>query len=220
MKSKYIFILATIAIIFLAQAGTIMADNLYEQNYSVSNVGEDTNAHFVVQELKYEPYPVNAGDTFDLWVKVQNIGQNDAKNSQFKIDLSYPFSSDNTTQNYGIIFGTTDAYLSEQAGETSIQSNQAVIKFVVKVTDDAPAGENTIKFEATDDSNSGVWYSYNLPITIKNSQITYTGINSSSPNLNMDYTNWVYAAIGFVTGIFIMIILKLILQKKKGPKHK
>jgi hypothetical protein len=220
MKSKYIFALFTIAVIFLAQAGIVMADNLYEQTYPVSNAKTHTDAYFVVQELKYEPYPVNAGDTFDLWVKVQNIGQNDAKNSGFKLNLDYPFSSNNSVQDYGIIFGTENSYKAEQqSGDTSIQANQAVIKFKVRVAKDAPEGESIIKFEAADDKNSGVWFSYNLPIIIKNSQ-TYTGINSSGQNSGKGYMNWVYASIGFLTGAFIVIIARLAFQKKRQSRHK
>ncbi|HTY44319.1 MAG TPA: hypothetical protein VMC80_03685 [Patescibacteria group bacterium] len=216
MIQRHIFIFAVIAMIFLAQAGMILADsNLYEQNYSVSNSGYNTNPLFVVQELKYEPYPVSPGDTFDLWVKVQNIGQNDAKNSAFKLDLSYPFSSDNSEQDYGVIFGTANAYQSQQQyGDTSIQANQAVIEFKVKVAGNAPSGENTIKFEAATDKNSGSWISYTLPITIS-SQTTYTGINSSSQNSDNGYINWVYGAIGFLTGAFIVVLFRLILHKRK-----
>ena len=59
-------------------------------NFSVNSIMANTNARFVVQTLKYEPYPVAAGSWFDVWVKVQNVGQADAKNAEFELVPEFP----------------------------------------------------------------------------------------------------------------------------------
>ena len=97
----------------------------FTNSYTVSPVGPT----LAVQVLKYEPYPVNAGDWFDMWVKVQNVGQADAKNVVFTLQPAYPFSSDDAlVRNYGIIFGTINAYSVDQKNS----ANEVILKYRVK----------------------------------------------------------------------------------------
>src|SRR3989344_464518 len=135
-------------------------------NYTVNYDGAYVESQFVIQTLKYEPYPVNAGEWFDLWVKVQNIGQNDAKNTQFKLITEYPFSSNEVIRNYGIVPGITSSYRNKQSGDADIQSNQIILKFRVKTADNSPEGESMIKLGATPDKNTNSGFTYNLPIEI------------------------------------------------------
>jgi hypothetical protein len=100
MKNKNMIILA---IAVLMQTFLVSAQAMYATNYSDKSIAP-TQSHFILKELKYEPYPVNAGSSFDVWIKVQNTGRDDANNSEFRLVLSYPFSSnDSLVRDYGII---------------------------------------------------------------------------------------------------------------------
>ncbi len=167
MKKGIGMIFLSFAILGLLLIGVASADNIYlNENTSYSNVGLSVNPQFAVQVLKYEPYPVSPGESFDLWVKVQNIGQNDAQNARFSLGLDYPFSSnDSLDQSYGTIFGTLNANSNKKPGETDIQANQVVLKYHINVDDNANPGINNIKLSAyTSQSDSGI--TFNLPITV------------------------------------------------------
>src|SRR3989338_8490387 len=47
--------------------------------------------------LKYEPYPVTPGDHFEVWLKITNIGEEEAPNAVFEFVEEFPFS------NYGTL---------------------------------------------------------------------------------------------------------------------
>jgi len=47
-----------------------------------------------VDEIRYEPFPAEAGKYFDLFIKVQNTGGVDAPNVACRLDPRYPFSLD------------------------------------------------------------------------------------------------------------------------------
>lgn len=159
----FIFLILAFALVF--QAGLVNAD-MQVVNYNITHVGDSSGAKFVAQTLKYEPYPVNAGDWFDLWIKVQNTGQDDAPNARFEIIPEYPFySNDSLVREYNLIPGTSTAFRNKQLGDKDIQANQVIMKFRVKAADSAPKGESLIKLQTSAD-NSGYGFIYSLPIEI------------------------------------------------------
>lgn len=86
-------------------------------------------AQFKVQKLRYEPYPANPGEYFDLWVKVKNVGGGAASNAIFELVLEYPFSLHpdiRPIQKYGVI-GTSD-------------DDIIVLEYKIKVDEDAVEG--------------------------------------------------------------------------------
>lgn len=146
--------------------GIASADNMYSQNYSYKDSGKINAAYFVVQELKYEPYPVSPGESFDLWIKVQNIGQMDATDARFNLQLESPFSSsDNLDQDYGLVSGTANAYAHMKSGEVNPQENQIVLKYRITVDGNAIPGTNYIKMVTyTNSMDSGQVFS--IPISV------------------------------------------------------
>ena len=203
IKSKYAMLFLTLIVI--SQLLIISAENTYTKDYSITESGKYSNAQFTVQTLKYEPYPINAGDTFDLWVKIQNIGQSDAKNAYFKLSDSYPFSSDDRVREFGIIPGTISAYSLKQSGDINIEANQVLMKFRVKVANDAPEGENIIKLEGTTNKDSGSTISYSLPITIKE---TKTDFEVKVHGINPQETSFVITNIGKNTAGTVLVDIK------------
>lgn len=85
-----------------------------------------------ITQLKYEPYPVEPGTYFTIWVRVDNIADEDAANVNIEAVDTYPFKIEgNNTQNIGKL--------------GSRQS--AVIKFEkIRVDENAIPGNNELEF--------------------------------------------------------------------------
>lgn len=171
MKFNNKFILIFVAGIFLI---SFVNATSHEVNFPIKLVGTNTNANFIVQTLKYEPYPVAAGSWFDVWIKVQNIGQNDAKNAEFKLVPEYPFSSqDNLTRNYRLISGTANAYKQMKPDENQAQSNQIILKYRVYVNPNTKKGEYMLKIKTTTNADNGIYNVYSLPIEVARSKVSF-----------------------------------------------
>ena len=97
---------------------------------------EARDAGFEMQKLKYEPYPATPGEYFDLWLKVENVGNEVASNASFELMLEYPFSLHpdyNAVQNYGAI-GTSE-------------NDIVVLEYKLKVDEDAVEGTYELKLK-------------------------------------------------------------------------
>jgi len=135
-----------------------------EKTYTILKTPQ-TEAKFQIVSLKYEPYPVNDGDWFDIWIKVQNIGQEDAKDATFELKPEFPFSSnDSLIRNYGLIYGSKSAFNFDQ----KMDSSQVILKYRVKVADNAKEGISNLKLLAGANGNqSATKLQIDLPIEIK-----------------------------------------------------
>lgn len=144
-----------------------------EVNYTIP-AGQVDSARFVVQTLKYEPYPAGVGDWFDVWIKVQNIGQADAPNAHFVLVEDYPFSTNESlVRDFGIIRGTSAAFRERTAGENESQSNQVLLKYRLFVADNAAVGTYNLKLKTSADGNNGLQFTYDLPISIGNTNADF-----------------------------------------------
>jgi len=86
----------------------------------------------VVQLVKYEPVPAEPGRYVDVYIKVANFGQQDAKNFRFTIEPQYPFTLDP---------GATNTY------ETNLLSNQDIlIHYKLRVNELAVEGKSYIHY--------------------------------------------------------------------------
>jgi hypothetical protein len=159
-------LMASLAVLVLIVQGASAQAALHEENFA-AGPGSYQDTQFFVQTLKYDPYPVNPGSWFDVWVKVQNLGENDAKNASFILLPEYPFSStDTAAREYGIVPGRKSAYSDSQLNDSSVQINQVVLKFRVKADDSAPEGASMLKVGATTDETLGTRIVFSLPIEI------------------------------------------------------
>ncbi len=181
MMDKRIIYVA-IALLIAICASSVHADNYYMAgNGSITTTsvinsgGTDVSPQFFVQVLKYEPYPVNPGDSFDVWIEVTNVGQQDAPNVMFQFVPTYPFTTnDSLTLDYGVVDGLSSAYASKLPQDVSGQANQIVIEYRVHVADDAPLGTNMLNFEIyPDKSNNETSYGYQLPIVVGNTRTDF-----------------------------------------------
>lgn len=183
------------------------------KNYSI----EDKTAKYPsleVSVLKYNPYPVSSGEWFDLWVKVQNIGESDANNARFELQPSYPFSSnDSLVRDYGLIYGRLNSFKVDQ----TYDSSQVILKYRVYVEKNAPSGSSDLKFLTSIDGGISS-LTFNLPIEVFSSTKNVPSADSLSVNTNSPLAMWTYAAVGFVCGIFLLIIFSTIRKKIKVSK--
>ncbi|MFC1728643.1 COG1361 S-layer family protein [Nanoarchaeota archaeon] len=104
--------------------------------YSVSSVDR---AGVVMQEVKYEPYPADPGAYLDVWLKVENFGGSDAKNFEVELLPAFPFSLDvgaEATRAFGTVLG----------------HQTVLVKYKVRIDQNAVEGTNPLKFRYRHDS--------------------------------------------------------------------
>ena len=192
MKEKPVIIMK-MSMIILAVLLNFTLISAYQVNLSGNlNNGQTENAAFIVKTLKYEPYPVNAGDWFDIWVQVQNIGQKDALNSKFEIIADYPFSStENLTQSFNVISGMINANKNLNPGEQDPQENIVVLKYRIKSADNAREGVNILNFKTSINGEND--HTYSLPISIEK---TKTDIDIAMRDSNIRRTTFSIANTG------------------------
>lgn len=86
-----------------------------------------------VGNMKYAPYPANAGQYFTLYVELDNAGTAGAQNVQFTLAPSYPFSLD-----AGVNPVNTFSQISAGSG--------ALVQYRVRVASDAADGPNSLGY--------------------------------------------------------------------------
>ncbi len=161
MKNKTKAFIALFSLAVLLSLSAANAEGMQQVNYSVP-ASPLSYASFFVTTLKYDPYPVNAGEWFDLWIKVQNIGEGNAPDASFELSPQYPFSSnDSLLRDYGLVYGTVDAHRIS----ADLDSSQVILKYRVKVADNAPDGTSNLKLIVKTDSSSSAT-SFDIPVEI------------------------------------------------------
>lgn len=218
MKGANYFITAFVFAFCLSSLSFIAATSVYDNQAYVANYPSANLAikdpTFVVQVLKYDPYPVNAGDWFDLWVKVQNVGDNDANDAVFELKTDYPFSSNETlVRDYGLIYGKANSFKIDQTYDAS----QVILKYRVKAEANSPSGISNLKLIAKTNGVSSSGVSYDLPVEVFSSNAE----NNIVPLVGSEqpFMKWIYGIIGLVCGIFLMIVIVLVRNKVKSNKH-
>lgn len=190
-------------------AATAYDNSAYEQSFPLGQVPSGSNPDVIVSVLKYEPYPVIAGEWFDLWVKVQNIGQESAKNLSISLIPEYPFSSDdNLTRNYGVLFGTQAGWKVDQ----TLDSTQVILKYHVKTAENAISGSSKLKISVIPDvsDSSSFAIEKDLPIEIFSSNNVPVATQTTPVNNSQSIY---YGIIGLISGIFVVIIISLLRKK-------
>src|SRR3989344_4677718 len=132
-----------------------------EINYTGNNAA-DSSGSLEVTQLKYEPYPVNPGEYFDVWLKAQWKGSTSTKNVTFKLVPTYPFYLDNNEKvikSFGKI--------------TPTSSEPFIVKYKVRVHDDAVEGINNLRLYYNQDGDENSWVIKDLEIQIADAQTDF-----------------------------------------------
>lgn len=101
-----------------------------------------SSANLVVQELKYDPYPVEAGKYVQLWIKLDNYGADEAEKVTCELLPKYPFSldsSENATQVIGRLPGL----------------ESVILDYRIYVDPSAVEGENELEIKCRSNDYSG-----------------------------------------------------------------
>ncbi|MDH3353459.1 MAG: hypothetical protein OEL87_03355 [Nanoarchaeota archaeon] len=181
--NKYIFLSVVVGLFLMGGVVAVSSTNTY-----TLSEGEVLGAHFAVHTLKYNPFPVSSGEWFDVWVKVENIGQEDAQDAMFNLVPSYPFSSSGEkTKVFGLISGTKSAYTERQPGEVQSNSNQVLLKFHVFVANDVEEGIYNLRLESFTDGYNGVKFTHDLPISVKKPEVDFDIALQDSSNVGTSF---------------------------------
>jgi hypothetical protein len=85
-----------------------------------------------VNLIKYDPYPVNPGSDFNIWVRVKNVGDNDVNGASIEFVPKYPFTI--------------------KIGESAVKypgtirkNDEIVYRYAIHVDNNAPVGTNSIE---------------------------------------------------------------------------
>ena len=106
-----------------------------------------------IQELKYNPYPAEAGKYMDLWVKIENTGTEEAKDVTCILLPEYPFSLDpneNATRHIGKFPGT----------------KEMILQYKLRVDSNAVEGWNEMKIKCQTE-NSDTWIIHEFDIYVE-----------------------------------------------------
>jgi hypothetical protein len=127
-----------------------------------------------ISSLKYEPYPVNPGEYFDIWISVKFL-RNPRTETQFELTPTYPFSLD----------PNESAIKTYSAGSVS---SSILLKYRVRVDDNAVEGTSKLimiyKFE-------GTYYTQEFEIDIANAQTGFDAViqDSTSSGVSIAIAN-------------------------------
>ena len=101
-----------------------------------TNYETPTQKSIRIKNTRYEPFPVEPGNYFDLWVRVENFGSSNINNFKLRLVPEYPFSLDpneEAIREFGLLEG----------------GGQALFKFMVRADINAVEGSNPLKYEYT-----------------------------------------------------------------------
>lgn len=110
-----------------------------------------------ITQLKYDPYPVTPGEYFDIYIKVQAIGDS-VKDATFELTPEFPFSLDgneNPIRKYGSV------------------SSDIVMKYKVRVDKDAVEGVNQLKLKYSINEEENYWTTTQLDVQVDNSKTDF-----------------------------------------------
>ena len=122
-----------------------------------------------IQELKYKPYPAEAGKYMDLWIKIENTGMEDAKNVTCVLLPSYPFYLDpneNATRNIGKLPG----------------AEEVILQYKIRIDSNAVEGWNEMKIKCRTKS-SDTWIVHKFEIYVESKIPEFAvGLITSEPS--------------------------------------
>lgn len=121
-KQNLFFIILCLFFVSAVSAEEILNYSSYDGDYS----------GIIITQLKYDPYPANPGEYFEIWVQAQ-LGDTDY--AKFELIEEYPFSLDDNEDPIREYDNTG--------------SREVVMHYKVRVADDAVEGENILKLMYT-----------------------------------------------------------------------
>lgn len=151
--NKYIF-----AFVFILLSASLISAATFEETYSKNQAIDQTSIQ--VEMLKYEPFPVNPGEYFDLWIIVQKTGS-EVKGATFELVPEYPFSLDSNQE-------ATKEF-------EGLLGESVLLEYKVRVNEDAVEGPNELKFRYKMEGSTS-WIEKEFMITVGDAQTSFDGV--------------------------------------------
>jgi len=129
----------------------------YEENKTFRYI--ESASTISVVALKYEPFPVEPGEKFKIYLLIKNIGTETARNASCKVISKFPF----------YVYGQSEKSIGRLASGREWQ-----IDFIIKVDENAIEGTELLEVSCTDDPRKDAWLVEKIPIKI---QYRYAIIN-------------------------------------------
>ncbi len=147
----------------------------YEINFSTNSQSSASN--IIITQLKYEPYPVNPGEYFDLWIKAQWSGEGNPPDATFELLPQYPFSLD-TNENVKRSFG-------------KLNNEPVIMKYKVRVDKDAVEGVNDLKLRFNENGKDDFWNVESFDIQVVDAQTDFDLViqESTSTDISIAIAN-------------------------------
>ena len=115
-----------------------------------------------IELMEYDPLPAEAGNYFDMWVKVENSNLDyPAENVTCRIEPDYPFSLD-ANQPVSALKGDSS---DERSIGTLPQKDYKIFQYRLRAAEDAVNGWNSVKFWCQSEDRD-IWVSKNLDIKV------------------------------------------------------
>jgi hypothetical protein len=131
----------------------------FEEAIKSSTFGSAGSSQIEVNQLRYEPYPVNPGEYVRIWIKIENIGKELTKAAIFELMPSFPFTLDSSA----------DAV--REFGQLS--SVPVVLEYKIRVDKNAVEGTNELKLRYKADKNTESWTYQTFQIQVANAQTDF-----------------------------------------------
>ena len=115
-----------------------------------------------IELMEYDPLPAEAGEYFDMWVKVENSNMDyPAENVTCQIDPEYPFSLDANQPVSGLSGNSPE----KRNIGTLPQKDYKIFQYRLRTAKDAVNGWNSVKFWCQSEDRD-IWVSENLDIKV------------------------------------------------------
>ena len=115
---------------------------------------------------RYEPYPAQPGEYVDVWVKIQNVGGEDATNVKITADPKFPFSLD-TSQ-----IATSDL-------GTIRPGQYELVQYKFIVSENAVQGDNELDIKYTFGSYGEITQKINITVETSNAVLAIANITTN-----------------------------------------
>jgi hypothetical protein len=120
-------------------------------SFVYSEIDRPDNAAIKIDSLKYEPYPVEAGSYFKLWIKVENFGNEQTDDASFILEPRFPFSLD------------SNEAAERNLGQLDV-AEEVVLEYLVRVDHNAIQGDNELEFKFTANGMAWITHTFNIYI--------------------------------------------------------
>ncbi len=149
MNKLVVFLMGLLLLVNGASAFTGSNLTFSQQNDNSVNFERNSASHFVIKDIRQDPFPANPGSYLDLYLRVENTGGN-IDNPKFELRLSSPLSLDS--------INNVEQFPALGSGD------KLTLHYKINIDKDAFPGEYDLEFRAYGSEN--LYYPYFFKIKV------------------------------------------------------